>query len=131
MGGDDVIGVQSATVMVPRRIGRVRPRLPVIFVPRGAVVRRRFLEAYATFRDLYKQASDRLRHAEHPSRTGLRLGAGGDPALDRLPLLDAEQGAVVRHGAEAICEGAGDVAKDDHEVAVLRGARGDTDVGGK
>ena len=57
MGGGDVIGVQSATVMVPRRIGRVRPRLPVIFVPRGAVVRRRFLEAYATFRDLYKQAS--------------------------------------------------------------------------
>ena len=29
MGGGDVIGVQSAKAMVPRRIGRVRPRLPV------------------------------------------------------------------------------------------------------
>lgn len=33
-----------------------------------ARIGRRFLEAYATFRDLYKQASDRLRHAKHATQ---------------------------------------------------------------
>ena len=37
-----------------------------------AHIRRRFLEAYATFRDLYKQASDRLRHAKHATQLDIQ-----------------------------------------------------------
>ena len=37
-----------------------------------ARIRRRFLEAYATFRDLYKQASDRLRHAKHATQLDIQ-----------------------------------------------------------
>ena len=37
-----------------------------------ARIRRRFIEAYATFRDLYKQASDRLRHAKHATQLDIQ-----------------------------------------------------------
>ncbi len=116
MGGGDVIGVQSATVMVPRRIGRVRPWLPVIFVPRGAVVRRRFLEAYATFRDLYKQAScvpgcgrsDRGPIGSRASRLKVLASRG---QASGVAVAGAVLGAASRAGTGAAAAGAGEAAK--------------------
>ncbi len=59
------------------------------------------------------------------------MRAGGDPALDRLPLLGAQERATAGHGADAGRERAGDVAEDDQQVAVLQGTRCDALVRGE